>query len=133
VEAPLIIRTINYALIGTSVGALFPVILWIVLFAFRHGVACTVEMLRDTIAAATTTRNSDLYLKTGALPGGILGLIFAPYLAPISARHMWRILEYLGMLAPFVEPGQLGAALVGLIAGSLGYLLRMKPNAAGFQ
>lgn len=121
----MILYLLRLALFGSLGGALTAGVLWFVLHLLKTGPSRTKEVIQNLGHIAEGTRLSASWLtKTGALPAGILGLVAAPYLGPILGGYLWRPLAGLwGPLASF--SADLGALLVGILAGILGYLLRI--------
>jgi hypothetical protein len=114
------------ALIGMGTGACTAVAVWTALLLIKEGPARTWERVKEMGPVARVGRlSSPWLLKTGALASGVLGAIGAPYLGPIVGGYVWRSLVRIGGSVPGIDLRDVGAAVVGLAAGLVGYLLRV--------
>ena len=114
------------ALIGMMTGAFTAMGAWIALLLTKEGPSRTWELVKEMGPVADAGRlSSQWLLKTGALAAGVLGVIGAPYLGPIVGGYLWQGLARIGGPLSGIDLNDVGAMVVGLVAGSMGYLLRV--------
>ena len=117
---------LNRAATGSLTGTVTAIIVWTIVLIEKTGPSTTWQLIKEMGPIISEGKFTSKWLvNTGALPAAIIGLISAPYLGPIVGKYLWLILERTARTVPEIAPVIPGTICVGLIAGILGYLLRV--------
>jgi len=99
---------------------------WTILLIEKTGLSNSWNLIKEMGFFIHEGKFSTKWLvNTGALPAAIVGMISAPYLGPIVGKYIWLIFKSMARPAPESVFVTIGTVCIGLIAGVLGYLLRV--------
>lgn len=114
------------AVLGCLSGVLTAIAIWLALELLRTGFRETADQLRELGPINVgLTLSTEWLTRTGALPAGILGLVAAPFLGPIVGGWLWKLSVFFWGPFPGSWFSYLGTLVVGILAGGLGYALRI--------
>jgi len=122
----IILYNLKLALIGILAGMSTSIVAWFLIRVSNHGIRKAVDSVKELGPFYTGKGLSSIWwIKTGALPGGIIGLIASPFLGPIIGEQLMPIIIFFGNTISYNNSVEAGSLLIGLLAGIIGYFLRL--------
>ena len=118
---------IELSTLSAVTALLISVLLWIIMVLVSFGwdkARKTIKELGLIYESGKLSR--EWLIKTGALPGAIIGFVSGPYLGPILGDYLMSLWKGIGLKLFVLDFSELGSLFIGIIAGIIGYLLRIK-------
>ena len=106
---------------------LISVLLWIIMVLVSFGWDKARKTIKELgLIYESGKLSTEWLIKTGALPGAIIGFVSGPYLGPILGDYLMSLWRGIGLKLFVLDFSELGSLFIGIIAGIIGYLLRIK-------
>ena len=106
---------------------LISVLLWIIMVLVSFGWDKARKTIKELgLIYESGKLSTEWLLKTGALPGAIIGFVSGSYLGPILGDYLMSLWRGIGLKLFVLDFSELGSLFIGIIAGIIGYLLRIK-------
>ena len=106
---------------------LISVLLWIIMVLVSFGWDKARKIIKELgLIYESGKLSTEWLIKTGALPGAIIGFVSGPYLGPILGDYLMSLWRGIGLKLFVLDFSELGSLFIGIIAGIIGYLLRIK-------
>ena len=106
---------------------LISVLLWFIMVLVSFGWDKARKTIKELgLIYESGKLSTEWLIKTGALPGAIIGFVSGPYLGPILGDYLMSLWRGIGLKLFVLDFSELGSLFIGIIAGIIGYLLRIK-------
>ena len=106
---------------------LISVLLWIIMVLVSFGWDKARKTIKELgLIYESGKLSTEWLIKTGALPGAIIGFVSGPYLGPILGDYLMSLWRGIGLKLFVFDFSEMGSLFIGIIAGIIGYLLRIK-------
>ena len=118
---------LELSVLSAVTALLISVLLWFIIGLVSFGWDKARKTIKELgLIYESGKLSTEWLIKTGALPGAIIGFVSGPYLGPILGDYLMSLWRGIGLKLFVLDFSELGSLFIGIIAGIIGYLLRIK-------
>ena len=118
---------LELSVLSAVTALLISVLLWTIMVLVSFGWDKARKTIKELgLIYESGKLSTEWLIKTGALPGAIIGFVSGPYLGPILGDYLMSLWRGIGLKLFVLDFSELGSLFIGIIAGIIGYLLRIK-------